>query len=376
MDEYVKTLKLKLAAEFDKNKLDDVRKEFKDLEAVKLGIIDDKSFEKAKRSFEEIKKKEYEIEKLEKAISEIQMFDKDTAHLSEMQSMLAKLRDEKEDIEIESKTSNKSFGGGFKEAFNEWKNNAKMNLSDFAGMGRQAFSDMKDAVTKYAKIAADKIESFVSDAITSIKEMAKWNISESNTYNPEAVSLYMETGLQGAEAYGLNAALKSQNFSSMQDFYEAMPFMTKQQLDDMQENLEIAKKNYENSIDTSMKFEEFSNEYDLLKKELQSELINFFTENSKTIKAFLELGIKVMEFTIKFFGWIMSKFSKGSERTDSERKQAVADILNVSSSSLTNANNSKTVNMSNTYNGVSKADQFWLNNVGQMTYLQIIEALK
>ena len=34
MDEYVKTLKLKLAAEFDKNKLDDVRKEFKDLEAV------------------------------------------------------------------------------------------------------------------------------------------------------------------------------------------------------------------------------------------------------------------------------------------------------------------------------------------------------
>lgn len=376
MDEYVRTLKLKLAAEFDKNKLDDVRKEFNNLEAVKLGVIDNSSLEKAKQSFEEIKKKEFEIAKLEKAISEIQMFDKDTAHLSAMQSMLAKLKDEKEDIEIESKTSKKGFGGGFKDAFNEWKDNVKMNLSDFAGMGRQAFSDMKDAIVDFGKKALASIESFVSDAITSIKEMAKWNISESNTYNPEAVSLYMETGLQGADAYGLNAALKSQNFSSMQDFYEAMPFMTKQQLDYMEENLEIAKKNYENSIDTAMKFEEFSNEYDLFKKELQSELINFFTENSDTIKAFLELGIKAMEFTIKFFGWIMSKFSKGSERTDSERKQAVADILNVSSSSLTNANNSKTVNMSNTYNGVSKADQSWLANVGQMTYLQIIEALK
>ena len=371
MDEYVKTLKLKLAAEFDKNKLDDVRKEFEDLEAVKLGLFDKKDLDDAKRAFEDFKEKEFEIQKLKQAISEISMFDKDSARLKELQAELSELEDSDEDEEyVEDKKD--SFFGGFKDAFDEWKNET-VSLSD---VGRKAFESMSSAISDFGRKALESIKSFVSDAIESIKEMAKWNISQSSTYNPEAVSLYMETGLKGSDAYAMQTALESQNFSSMQDFYEAMPFMTKQQLDYMQETLKIAKENYENSIDDSMKFEEFSKEYDLFKKELQSEFIEFFTENSATIKAFLELGIKAMEFTVKFFGWIMNRFSEGSERTDSERKQAIADILNVSSSSLTNANNSKTVNMSNTYNGVSKADQSWLANVGQMTYLQIIEALK
>lgn len=370
MDEYVKTLKLKLAAEFDKNKLDDVRKEFEDLEAVKLGLFDKKELSDAKKAFEDFKEKEFEIQKLKQAISEISMFDKDSARLKELQAELSELEDSDEDEEyVEDKDS---FFGGFKEAFDEMKSET-VSLSD---IGRKAFESMSNAISNFGRKALESIKSFVSDAIESIKEMAKWNISQSSTYNPEAVSLYMETGLKGSDAYAMQTALESQNFSSMQDFYEAMPFMTKQQLDYMQETLTIAKENYENSIDDSMKFEEFSKEYDLFKKELQSEFIEFFTENSATIKAFLELGIKAMEFTVKFFGWIMSRFSEGSERTDSERKQAIADILNVSSSSLTNANNSKTVNMSNTYNGVSKADQSWLANVGQMTYLQIIEALK
>lgn len=372
MDEYVKTLKLKLAAEFDKNKLDDVRKEFEDLEAVKLGLFDKKELDAAEKAFEDFKEKEFEIQKLKQAISEISMFDKDSARLKELQAELSELEgsDEEDGEYIEDKKD--SFFGGFKDAFDEMKSET-VSLSD---VGRKAFESMSSAISNFGRKALESIKSFVSDAVESIKEMAKWNISQSSTYNPEAVSLYMETGLKGADAYAMQTALESQNFSSMQDFYEAMPFMTKQQLDYMQETLKIAKENYENSIDDSMKFEEFSKEYDLFKKELQSEFIEFFTENSATIKAFLELGIKAMEFTVKFFGWIMSKFSEGSERTDSERKQAIADILNVSSSSLTNANNSKTVNMSNTYNGVSKADQSWLANVGQMTYLQIIEALK
>lgn len=372
MDEYVKTLKLKLAAEFDKNKLDDVRKEFEDLEAVKLGLFDKKELDDAKRAFEDFKEKEFEIQKLKQAISEISMFDKDSARLRELKAELNELEDSDEDDGEYIEDKKDSFSGGFKEAFDEWKNET-VSLSD---VGRKAFESMSNAISNFGRKALESIKSFVSDAIESIKEMAKWNISQSSTYNPEAVSLYMETGLKGSDAYAMQTALESQNFSSMQDFYEAMPFMTKQQLDYMQETLTIAKENYENSIDDSMKFEEFSKEYDLFKKELQSEFIEFFTENSATIKAFLELGIKAMEFTVKFFGWIMSRFSEGSERTDSERKQAIADILNVSSSSLTNANNSKTVNMSNTYNGVSKADQSWLANVGQMTYLQIIEALK
>ena len=47
MDEYVQQLRLKIAAEFDKTKLATVKREFKDLTSVKLGLLSDKDIEKA-----------------------------------------------------------------------------------------------------------------------------------------------------------------------------------------------------------------------------------------------------------------------------------------------------------------------------------------
>ena len=55
----------------------------------------------------------------------------------------------------------------------------------------------------------------------------------------------------------------------------------------------------------------------------------------------------------------------------------MADILGITSTSTTtNTTNNKQVKIDNTFNGVGKADQSWLTNVGQMTYLPIIQALK
>lgn len=373
MDEYVKTLRLKLATEFDKNKLNDVKNEFKDLEAAKLGIFDEKELKEAEKAFEDFKKKEFEIEHLKEAISEIKMFDKDNAHLKELEASLEKLEEKKEDINNEDEMEEKgTFGSGFKEAFNEWKE----DTFSMSNVSREAFALMRRSISNFASKALDSIKNFVTDAIEYIKSMASWNISESNKYNSEAVNIYLETGLQGSQAYAMKAALESQNFSSMEEFYEAMPFMTKQQLEYMKENAEIAEKDYDNSVSTSMKFQEFSKEYDIFKKELQSELIDFFMQNSDTIKAFLDVGIKAMEIAVKFFGWIFDKFSTGQDRTDAQKKQTTADILGVQSSTLVSNNNSRNVNVSNTFNGVAKTDQSWLANTGQMTYLQIIQALK
>lgn len=366
MDEYVKTLRLKLATEFDKNEFDSVKSEFKDLQSVKLGLFDEKELSNAKKAFEDFKKKEFEIQKLKKVISEISMFDKDNAHLKELQATLDKL----ESTDDEDKKD--TFSDGFKDAFNEWK---KDTLS-MSNAGREAFNSMSRAISNFASKALNSIKNFVSNAIKEIKKIASWNISESNIYNSEAVEMYLQTGLQGSSAYAMKSALESQNFSSMDEFYEAMPFMTKQQLEYMKETAEISKKDYDNSLETSMKFQEFSKEYTLFKKELQSEFIEFFTENSDTIRSFLDITIKAMEGLIKFFGWIGKFFSEGYERSDAQRKQATADILGINSSTNISNNNSRSVNVSNTFNGVAKTDESWLTNTGQMTYQQIIQALK
>lgn len=367
MDEYVKQLTLKIATEFERSKLATVKREFKDLTSVKLGLLDDKEIEKTRKAFDEYKKKMYEIETLKQAIAEIKMFDKDSKALDEMRKRLSELEKPKE-IEDEEDTS---FKGGFKEAKDEWIK----DMTDMKQAGKTAFNTMKSKISKFARDALDSIKEFVSDAIKELKEMAKWS-PNSNVYNSEKVSLQLQTGLQGNELYGLSKALETQGFNSMDDFYEAMPYMTKQQLDYMKEIMDIESKNYKNGIENAEKIQNFQKEYAEFKKEMQSELISFFMENKDAIKTFLDIGIKAMEITVKALGWMLKRFSSGNERSDSERKQAVADILGVSSTAITNnTNNSRTVSVNNTYNGVGKTDQTWLANTGQMTYRQVIEAL-
>ena len=367
MDEYVKQLTLKIATEFERSKLATVKREFKDLTSVKLGLLDDKEIEKTRKAFDEYKKKMYEIETLKQAIAEIKMFDKDSKALDEMRKRLSELEKPKE-IEDEEDTS---FIGGFKEAKDEWIK----DMTDMKQAGKTAFNTMKSKISKFARDALDSIKEFVSDAIKELKEMAKWS-PNSNVYNSERVSLQLQTGLQGNELYGLSKALETQGFNSMDDFYEAMPYMTKQQLDYMKEIMDIESKNYKNGIENAEKIQSFQKEYAEFKKEMQSELISFFMENKDAIKTFLDIGIKAMEITVKALGWMLKRFSSGNERSDSERKQAVADILGVSSTAITNnTNNSRTVSVNNTYNGVGKTDQTWLANTGQMTYRQVIEAL-
>lgn len=369
MDEYVKQLTLKIATEFERSKLATVKREFKDLTSVKLGLLDDKEIEKTRKAFDEYKKKMYEIETLKQAIAEIEMFDKDSKALDEMRKRLSELEGPSEIGEGEQE--DESFIGGFKEAKDEWIK----DMTDMKQAGKNAFNAMKNKISKFARDGLKAIKDFVSDAIKELKEMAKWS-PNSNVYNSERVSLQLQTGLQGNELYGLSKALETQGFNSMDDFYEAMPYMTKQQLDYMKEIMDIESKNYTNGVETAEKIQNFQKEYAEFKKEMQSELISFFMGNKDTIKTFLDIGIKAMEIIVKALGWMLKRFSSGNERSDSERKQAVADILGVSSTAITNnTNNSRTVSVNNTYNGVGKTDQTWLANTGQMTYRQVIEAL-
>ena len=95
-------------------------------------------------------------------------------------------------------------------------------------------------------------------------------------------------------------------------------------------------------------------------------------QNKDAIMNGIKFIMSCLDGLLKLTNGIFSLFSSGRERTDSERTQATADILGLQST--TNVANDRSINISNTFNGISQKDQTWLANAGQLTYQQVIAA--
>lgn len=362
-----------------KEATEQIKNDFNNLEIVKQGLIQGEDLERVRQAYQEQQESLLKIEMLKKEIAEIAMFDKDNEKLKAMQAELKRLQKQKEQLDkkVEEATDTKdhSFLGGFKESFDEWREQS----SNMNAAGKRAFDNMQQKIADFASSVKEAIINFVNDAIEAMQEMATWDLQNSKVFNQDAVEMYMQTGLQGADAYGMSKALETQGFGNMDDFIEAMPFMNQEQLEYMQEIAEINAKQYEEDLEVAQAFQEFQVEYDKFKQELQKSLIDFFMENKDTIMAILEGLMNLLGAILEVVDGIFGLFSGPRERSEQEKKQATADILGVSSSTLTNnntTNNTSNVNVNNTFNGVGQQDQSWLANTGQMTYQQVIEALK
>lgn len=347
MESYYKTLNLNLKAFFDKESEDNV-KEFVDEVEKSISKISWLNKTDIKKSIEDIKKELFSDEKL----------------------------DEKNKIPVnDSKKQEDGFFAGFSSSFKEWIK----NLNDMTKKGNQAFSKIESYIKNFATKTINAITNFVTEAIHEMKEMASWDLQNSLIFNQDAADMYMQTGLQGADAYGFNKALETQGFGSFDEFITALPFMNEQQLEYMKEIAEINAEQYEQDLEVAAEFQKFQVEYDKFRQELQKSIIDFFMDNKETIMKILQGIIDFLGLIFNVVDAILEIFSGPNERTSEERKQATADILGVSSSTLTNhntTNNNSNVNINNTFNGVGKQDQSWLANTGQMTYQQIIEYLK
>ena len=407
-DSYVKTLTLNLRTLFDRKStgqveewIDDIKQsvediqwiddnafkqvankiktDFNNLEVVKQGLIQGEDLERVRQAYQEQQENLAKIEILKKEIAEIEMFDKDNELLDELQQKLAELQQKTEQLQQSESNDedggNGSFFGSFKESFNE----LLVQASDMNAAGKNAFNNMQRKIEDFATKAKDAIIDFVNDAIEAMQDMATWDLQNSKVFNQDAVNMYMQTGLQGANAYGMSKALETQGFGSMDDFIESMPFMNQEQLAYMQEIAEINKKQYAEDLEVALAFQEFQVEYDKFKQELQKSLIDFFMKNKDTIMTILEGIMSFLDAILNVVDGIFRLFSGARERSEEKKKQVTADILGVSSSTLTNnntTNNTSNVNVNNTFNGVGQQDQSWLANTGQMTYQQVIEALK
>ena len=358
-----------------KQAVNKIKTDFNNLEIVKQGLIQGEDLERVRQAYQEQQENLAKIELLKKEIAEIEMFDKDNENLDELKKKLAELQgDDDNNSNIVVDNSGNSFFSGFNDAKKDWA-----NQNNLYQKGRNSFDKMVSTITEWKDKALKAITDFVEDAIEELKSIASWDIRNSTTYNKEASDMYMNYGLQGADAYAMNRALEATDIPDIETYLtDPMVRGNEALLDAFNEQYEIAKAQYEEDVALSKELQEFQKEYDLFRKEMQKEVIDFFMKNKDTIMNILHFLMDALQTLVDIVTSIVNFFTGTKEsRTDEQRQSDMNEILGVASSNNDYSNNSKNVNVNvnNTYNGVGKTDQGWLQNVGQMTYQQIIEYL-
>ena len=118
----------------------------------------------------------------------------------------------------------------------------------------------------------------------------------------------------------------------------------------------------------------FQYEMQDFKQEMMTEVVKFFVDNKDTIKSGMLAIMKLAEFTISALGWLVNFLGGNKRELSYENNLGLAsDIINNYSGG---SSSSLSVKIDNTFNNVAKEDQTWLANAGQMTYGQVIEAIK
>lgn len=338
----------------------------------------------------------FKIKKLKDEIAAQEMFgNEDSEILNELKKQLEDIKEEAEKLGLKeddngdyqrrsSKDKDKDqaddeeeqsdFGSGWEDAKKGWA--AEHTAAVY---GKKAFDKMADSIEKFKDKALETLKKFAEEALKELEEMASWDVFGSTKYNKDASEMYMSYGLQGADAYAMNRALKATGIDDIET-YLTDPMVQGNQalLDAFNEQYEIAKSQYKEDLKIAKAYQEFQREFDVFKRELKKSLIDFFMDNKDTIMTILKFLMKSMQFLVDLVGDIVSFFggNTAKDRNDEQRQSDMNELLGVTNNStISYDNRSSNVNVNNTYNGVGKVDQSTLQNVGQMTYQQIIEYL-
>lgn len=239
---------------------------------------------------------------------------------------------------------------------------------------------LKDGIQKGLVEAGKKAWKAIQDVAVDVWNEAKQMMQDiasysanSRMYSSQATSLKMSYGLSGSQAYAAQKASEMSGFGSFDEFVQNYAFATKETQEHWQELFEKYEKSYKQDEEIALAFQEFEIEWSEFKKEMAMELIDFFMENKDTIKTVMKGLIQFMEVGLEVFGGLLKWLGDGV-RSDTERNQATSDILQ----NQVNNNRqdySKTVSVSNTFNGVQSSDRTSLINAGNLTFEQVMKAL-
>lgn len=219
--------------------------------------------------------------------------------------------------------------------------------------------DFKEVVKSAAQEFASVIKSTFRDVISEMKDMLEF----SQLSNAQTRELAFNYGFSRSQAYGYSKAMSLVGLESEEDLFYA----TEQELQQFREAFNKYSNKYEQLYDKGFfeKMQEYQYEMADFKQEMQMEIINFFMNNKETIKAGMIALMDISKAVLQIFSWLLN--------TQNRSIASTSDIINQYNQTTSSRNSN--VNVNNTFNGVAKSDEAWLQNAGSMTYQQVIAAL-
>ena len=174
--------------------------------------------------------------------------------------------------------------------------------------------------------------------------MATYNLSSSNRYNSSAWDLAEQTGLTGANLYGLQQALNKQGFGSYEDYLNNQYRLSDSARAEMQEEMSKAATEWNKLNDSGYfkKVQEFDEQWADFKRDLQYAFIDFFIGNKDIIEGALQTAIDVLPSILSAINAIVGFFST-SANYSGVSSGAISDIIN-------NYSGGKTTNNSVVFN--------------------------
>ena len=234
---------------------------------------------------------------------------------------------------------------------------------------------IKDKLGDMLESVGDALTEFFQDTFKAAKErildMASYDLENSLFTNSSAREQALKYGIMdSSQNYALSQAMGELGMSSEED----LMFMNPAQQEKFAERMgywsgkytELANKDFFRTV------QEFQLEWSEFKYGMELGMIEFFMQNKDTIKQVMEAGMQFMEGTLTVLGAILDFLQ--ISRSDSQRNAASMEIVR----NYTGGTNMTNVNINNTLNPSSQVltDKQMLSQAGQLSYAQLIEALK
>jgi len=234
---------------------------------------------------------------------------------------------------------------------------------------------IKDKLSDMLESVGDALTDFFKDTFKAAKDrildMASYDLENSLFTNSSAREQALKYGITDpSQNYALSQVMGELKMSSEEDLMVMKPAQREKFAERMgywsSKYTELANKDFFRTV------QEFQLEWSEFKYDMELGLIEFFMQNKDTIKQVMEAGMQFMKGTLTLLGSIIDFLQ--ISRSDSQRNAASMEIVR----NYTGGTNMTNVNINNTLNPSSQVltDKQMLSQAGQLSYAQLIEALK
>lgn len=357
MKEYIKTLKFDI--KIDNSKMTEIERR---VERLKINdLFSDKEQDNLKKIQDAYRQMQINLEKIEtikESIAELSELDTNEAKelTKQLQAQLKTLQS----------TSTKPDKAGSSSIVQDFKS----EISTMFGNQGTVGESLAQGVKKITDTFVVGFKNMMSEAKAMFEEMASYDLGNSLFSNSSAREQALQYGLSNDQNYALTQTMNALSMKSEED----LMYMNKPQREKFAELMGVYSARY-NKLENEgffQEYQEFQLEFKQFKEEMQMDLISFFMENKEMIKSVMKMSISFMKGALEFFDFMQRLF--GGQRTENERAATTSDIISNYTSANT-ANQTTSVQVDNTFNGVGNNDRQSLVNAGELTYQQIIKAL-